>query len=184
MSDKSDSIMKSIVVAVVIALLVGGSAPWWWNKLFPSPSNNDGRVTPTPIPVESPQVISTPFDSPRSTQNPTAAKGIGACGDGNTPSNEFHNAPASNGSWDWNCDGNVERQWNVCENLSRKDCEPHTNATGAPPGFCTELRAEGGCPPNLGECGKSGWIYPCFYNAEDGRCHAGGYETASVMGCR
>ena len=109
---------------------------------------------------------------------------LSACDTGATPSNEFHDAPASNGSWDWNCNGETEREWSPCENLTREQCDPSTNATGAPPGFCTDLRAEGGCPPKIGECGKPGYIYPCFYNAADGRCHAGGYETAQIMRCR
>ena len=34
-SDKSDSAVRTILIAVVIALLAGGSAPWWWGKVFP-----------------------------------------------------------------------------------------------------------------------------------------------------
>lgn len=110
--------------------------------------------------------------------------GIGACGSGDAPSNTFHDAAAPNGSWDWNCDGQVEREWSPCENLAPAQCQPHTNATGAPPGFCSEIRSEGGCVPKIAECGQEGWTYPCFYNPADGRCHAGGYERATVMRCR
>ena len=164
----SDSPIKTILVAVVIALIAGGSAPWWWGKVFPTPA-------PTPaLPA-----VQTPVQP----DNP-APKGIGACASGASPNNQFHDAPAPNGSWDWNCDGQTEREWGTCENLTRAQCEPNTNATGAPPGFCTELRAAGGCLPKVGECGQSGWIYPCFYNPADGRCHAGGYEKAAVMRCR
>ncbi len=161
-SDRSDSVIKPIVIAVVVALIAGGSAPWWWGKLFPSPSVQPpvGAVTP-----------------PRSS-------GIGACVSGDSPSNQFHDAPASNGSWDWNCNGQTEREWGTCENLTRQQCDPNTNETGGPPGFCTELRAVGGCPPKIGECGQAGWVYPCFYNPADGRCHAGGYETAKIMRCK
>lgn len=111
-------------------------------------------------------------------------KGIGACADGGLPSNAFHNTPAANGSWDWNCDGRIEREWDTCESLTQEQCDPNTNATGAPPGFCTQIRSENGCVPTIGECGQAGWIYPCFYNSADGRCHAGGYETAKIMECR
>lgn len=163
----SEGAFRTIVIAVIIALIAGGSAPWWWGKLFPTPSeeppNGNGIVHDSPSPQP---------------------KGIGACATGDSPSNEFHDAPASNGSWDWNCDGKTEREWRACENLTREQCDPHTNATGAPPGFCTELRAEGGCPPKIGECGKQGYLYPCFYNSEDGRCHAGGIEQEQVMQCR
>ena len=162
--DRGESSVKAIIVAVIIALLVGGSAPWWWEKVFPKPQPpNDGAT-------------STPSREP--------PKGIGACASGDSPSNEFHDTAAPNGSWDWNCDGNIEREYTVCENLSRKDCDPSTNQTGAKPGFCTELRAESGCAPTLGDCGKPGYVYPCFYNPADGRCHAGGYETAAVMRCK
>lgn len=154
---ESGGTLSKVVVGVLIALLAGGSAPWWWAKLFPGPA-------PTPP--------------------ATVTAGVGACASGNSPVNEFHDAPAPNGSWDWNCDGNVERAWGACENLSRAQCEPNTNVTGAAPGFCTEIRAPSGCRPTVAECGQSGWIYPCFYNPADGRCHAGGYETAIVMKCR
>lgn len=109
---------------------------------------------------------------------------IGACANGDSPSNEFHDAPAPNGSWDWNCNGQVEREFVPCENLTREQCDPNTNFTGVPPGFCSDLRAEGGCLPKIGECGKPGYVYPCFYKPEDGRCHAGGYERAQAMRCR
>jgi len=110
--------------------------------------------------------------------------GIGACASGASPSNEFHDSPAANGSWDWNCDGQVEREWGTCEALSREQCIPNTNVTGARPGFCPELRGPQGCVPKIGECGQSGWVYPCFLSPADGRCHAGGVETATIMRCR
>src|SRR5882672_313117 len=139
----SNSAIKAIVVAVLIALIAGGSAPWWWVKLFPTPPGH-------------PPIASGANEN--STSPLPQAKGIGACASGDSPSNEFHDAPASNGSWDWNCNGQIEREWGPCENLTREQCEPHTNATGAPPGFCSDLRAEGGCPPKIGECGKQGYI--------------------------
>jgi hypothetical protein len=157
---KSESATKAILVAVVVALIAGGSSPWWWEKLFP-------HHVPPPV-----------------HQDVISPKGIGACADGSSPSNAFHDAPAPNGSWDWNCDGQIERAWSPCENLAPDQCKPNTNATGAKPGFCTELRAPGGCPPKVAECGQPGWLYPCFYNEADGRCHAGGYELAKVMQCR
>jgi hypothetical protein len=159
---KSDSAIRTISIAVVIALIAGGSAPWWWARLFPDPP-------PPPAPVHE-------------EKGPPA--GIGACASGESPSQQFHEIPASNGSWDWDCDGQIEREWGPCENLTRAQCDPNTNVTGAPPGFCSELRGVGGCPPKLAECGKPGWIYPCFYNSADGRCHAGGYELAKAMRCR
>jgi hypothetical protein len=165
----NNSAIKAILVAVLIALIAGGSAPWWWGRLFPPPQLNP------PNGSEANQNSASP---------PPQAKGIGACGSGDSPNTEFHDAPASNGSWDWNCNGQIEREWGPCENLTRQQCEPHTNATGAPPGFCSNLRGEGGCPPKIGECGKQGYLYLCFYNVEDGRCHAGGYETAQTMRCR
>lgn len=121
---------------------------------------------------------------PKMTPRSEQPRGIGACADGRLPSNEWHDAAAPNGSWDWNCNGQIERQWGPCENLRPEQCTPHTNATGAPPGFCTELRAPSGCLPKVGECGQAGWIYPCFYNSADGRCHAGGYELATPMRCK
>jgi hypothetical protein len=162
---KSEGPFSSVLVAIVVALIAGSSAPWWWEKVFP-PSQKGGIAAPDPSPA------------------PLTPAGVGACASGLTASNDFHNASAPNGSWDWNCDGRIERQWGTCEALTREQCDPHTNATGAPPGFCTELRAPGGCAPKLGECGQAGWIYPCFYNPADGRCHAGGYETATTMACR
>lgn len=180
---ESESAIKTIVVALVIALIAGGSAPWWWGKLFPpsEPSANNGNFTasPTPSREPSPENKSIP-----ATPTPTARRGIGACADGDSPNTAFHDTAAANGSWDWDCNGQVEREFGVCENLTREQCDPHTNATGAPPGFCSEIRSEGGCPPKVAECRKSGYVYPCFYNAQDGRCHAGGYETAQVMRCR
>jgi hypothetical protein len=113
-----------------------------------------------------------------------ATVGIGACSSSSSPVNEFRDAPAPNGSWDWNCDGQIDHAWVACENLTQAQCDPHTNATGTPPGFCGEIRAPTGCKPIVGECGQSGWLYPCFYNKADGRCHAGGYETATLMKCR
>jgi len=110
--------------------------------------------------------------------------GIGACATGAAPSSVFHDTPASNGSWDWNCDGQIEREWGTCEALTREQCDPNTNATGASPGFCSELRGVSGCLPTVAACGTQGWVYPCFYNSADGRCHAGGYETAKVMRCQ
>src|SRR6266550_9017754 len=126
---KPDSAIRTIVVAVLIALIAGGSAPWWWGKLFPPPVPHVDQKNPPPY-------------------------GIGACASGDSPKTRleglgFHNAPASNGSWDWDCDGQIEREWGPCENLTRVQCDPNTNETGAPPGFCTELRTEGGCLPRL-----------------------------------
>jgi hypothetical protein len=111
-------------------------------------------------------------------------QGIGACASGAPPDNNFHNAAAPNGSWDWNCDGQIEQAFGSCESLTRQQCDPDTNATNGPPGFCTEIRAVSGCIPKVAECGQAGYIYPCFYNAQDGRCHAGGYETPMTMQCR
>jgi len=139
---------------------------------------------PNSVPTLEPPQSSGQAAPSDSTSRTSRSGAIGACASGVSPSNEFHDAPASNGSWDWNCDGQIEREWGPCENLTRQQCEPNTNATGAPPGFCAQLRAEGGCPPKVGECGKEGYIYPCFYNPADGRCHAGGYELAKVMRCR
>lgn len=175
----SDSAIRTIVIAIVIALIAGGSLPWWWEKIFPpsEPSAPAGNVAPSPTPTPSPT-------AENSTPTPKPRRGIGACADGDSPSTAFHDSPAPNGSWDWDCNGQVVREWGVCENLTREQCDPHTNATGAPPGFCSEMRYEGGCTPKVAECGKPGWIYPCFYNAQDGRCHAGGYETAQVMRCK
>ena len=110
--------------------------------------------------------------------------GVGACATGGAPSNVFYDTPASNGSWDWNCNGQTEREWGTCEALTREQCDPNTNATGAPPGFCSALRGVSGCIPKVAACGTQGWVYPCFYSSADGRCHAGGYETAKVMRCK
>jgi hypothetical protein len=164
---KSESAVRTIVVSVLIALAAGGSAPWWWGKLFPSPAPAHQDNSP-----------------PQPHHQTPPANGVGACASGGSPNDEFHDAPAPNGSWDWNCNGQIESEWGTCESLTRAQCDPNTNETGAPPGFCTELRTTGGCPPKLGECGQPGWIYPCFYNPADGRCHAGGYETAKIMRCR
>jgi hypothetical protein len=156
-------VVGKVVVGVLIALLAGGSSPWWWGKLFPDGGGHQPPLDPVPT---------------------TLSPGIGACASVGSPVNEFRDSSAPNGSWDWNCDGQIEREWGPCENLSKAQCDPNTNATGSPAGFCNEIRAPGGCPPTLGECGHSGFAYPCFYNAADGRCHAGGYEIATVMRCR
>jgi hypothetical protein len=110
--------------------------------------------------------------------------GLGACATGSKPSNSFRQERAANGSWDWNCDGNVEKQYQSCESMAPKACTPNTNATGSPPGFCSTLRAPDGCKAPPAQCGSTGYIYPCFYHAADGRCHAGGYETEAKLGCR
>jgi hypothetical protein len=173
---KSDSPIRAILVAVVIALIAGSSAPWWWSKIFPAAS---APRTPTIDIRQSPET-----KGPATGEEVQRPVGVGACAAGSSPNNEFHDVAASNGSWDWNCNGQVEREWSTCENLTRSQCDPNTNATGAPPGFCSELRAPSGCTPRVAQCGQAGWIYPCFYNPADGRCHAGGYETAAVMRCR
>jgi hypothetical protein len=136
--------------------------------------------------IRDPKRNSPPGEPARTPYEPPSQKpiGIGVCADGLSAIETFRDAPAPNGSWDWNCDGRIERRWGPCENLTRAQCEPHTNATGAPPGFCAELRAPTGCTPRVADCGQSGFLYPCFYNADDGRCHAGGYELAQVMECR
>ena len=90
---------------------------------------------------------------------------VGACATGASPSNAFRQEPASNGSWDWNCNGKVERQYGACENLSPEQCKPNTNVTGASPGFCSAYRAPDGCKARVAQCGASGYIYPCFFNA-------------------
>lgn len=115
---------------------------------------------------------------------PNTPAGVGACATGAAPDNSFHNAPASNGSWDWNCDGQEEHEWGTCESLTKAQCDPNTNVTKSPPGFCSEIRAAAGCVPKVASCGTSGWVYPCFYNQADGRCHAGGYETAAIVRCK
>jgi hypothetical protein len=97
----------------------------------------------------------------------------------------FRDIASPNGSWDWDCNGTVEKQWATCESLTKDQCDPNTNVTQrAPGGFCTQLRSPGGCPPDAAECGQRIWTYPCFWNAADGRCHAGGYETATTMACK
>jgi hypothetical protein len=131
--------------------------------------------TMRPIPSRPPALPTEPKSSPVA---------VGACATGNAPSNVFHDSPASNGSWDWNCNGQIEREWGTCEALTREQCDPNTNVTGAPSGFCSELRGVNGCIPKVAACGTQGWYYPCFYNSADGRCHAGGYETATVMRCK
>ena len=164
---RSEGSLKAIMVAIVIGIAVSGSAPWWWNQVFPGSQNQ--------VPIQ-PPIQPTP--------TPEAPRGIGACASGVSPDNNFHNAAAANGSWDWNCDGQMERAFGSCESLTRQQCDPNTNATNGPPGFCTELRAASGCVAKVAECGQAGYIYPCFYNAQDGRCHAGGYETPVTMQCR
>lgn len=114
----------------------------------------------------------------------TKPVGIGACATGAKPSTSFRQEPAANGSWDWNCDGIVEKQYQSCESMPPKACTPHTNATGSPPGFCSTVRAPDGCKAPPAQCGSAGYIYPCFYHAADGRCHAGGYDTEVKLGCR
>jgi hypothetical protein len=97
----------------------------------------------------------------------------------------FNEIAGPNGSWDWDCNGRVEKQWATCESLTKDQCDPNTNVTKkAAGGFCTALRDTGGCPPTAADCGQKIWVYPCFWNAADGRCHAGGYETATVMACK
>jgi hypothetical protein len=97
----------------------------------------------------------------------------------------FSNIAAPNGSWDLDCNGAVEKEWVTCESLSRDQCDPNTNYTHkAAGGFCTSPRAVAGCLPSVAECGQRIWVYPCFWNANDGRCHAGGYETATTMQCK
>src|SRR6266849_7071814 len=90
-----DSALRTIVVAVVIALIAGGSAPWWWGKLFPPPVQQENP--PPPVQQENPP--------PQVQQENSTPKGIGACAAGGSPSNEFRDAPAPNGSLDWNCNG-------------------------------------------------------------------------------
>jgi len=115
---------------------------------------------------------------------PSTPPGVGACSAGAKPDDNFHDTAAANGSWDWNCNGQAERQYGTCEALTKEQCDPNTNATHAPPGFCAQVRGPAGCTPTVAACGASGQLYPCFYNPADGRCHAGGYETAAVMRCK
>jgi len=161
--DSQSGSLKGIIVAIVIGIAVSGSAPWWWSEVFPS---HEIRPTVPQAPIQE------------------APRGVGACASGASPDGNFHNSPAANGSWDWNCDGQIERAFGSCESLSRQQCDPNTNVTNVPPGFCSELRAPAGCVPQVAECGHAGYIYPCFYNSADGRCHAGGYETPTTMQCR
>ena len=166
-SEKSSGVVKTILVAIVIALATGGTAPFWWQYLFPHTQNtisNDGGKQGS-------------GDAPKVT-------GLGVCGAGLPASNQFHDVAGPDNDWDWNCDGEVTREYGSCESLTREQCDPNTNATGKPPGFCSGLRGPLGCSPSVGECGKSGYVYPCFYTPSDGRCHAGGYETATVMRCK
>jgi hypothetical protein len=152
----------------VAAAILTGVLTWWLTEGL--------REREIPVtPGSSPATVALTQQQP---------PGVGACASGASPDRAFHNAAAANGSWDWDCNGTVERQWAACENLSRAQCDPNTNQTGAPPGFCSEIRSPGGCTPQIAACGQSGWVYPCFYNAADGRCHAGGLETAVTMACR
>lgn len=125
-----------------------------------------------------PIAIASPPDQPHK------PAGRGACADGSAPDHGFHNVAAANGSWDWDCNGQVETERGACESLARAQCDPNTNVTRASPGFCSQIRGVAGCSPGVAACGTQGYIYPCFYNAADGRCHAGGYETAAVQRCR
>ena len=162
---ESGGTFKAIVVAVVIALATGGSAPFWWQYLFP------------PKPAQQPYTQTT---IPPGTNN----NALGACHSGLSPSNQFHDVSAPGNDWDWNCDGQVTREYQSCENMTRAQCDPNTNVTGKLPGYCDEKRGPMGCPQRVGVCGGSGYLYPCFFTPSDGRCHAGGYETAVVLRCK
>lgn len=161
--DSSGGLLKLILIPIVIAVLTGGSAPFWWKYIFPpapAKQSGTGADSQPPFPI-----------------------GIGACSTGYLkPSNSFANSPAPNGSWDWNCDGQVTPNYQSCETLSPAQCTPNSNATGSRGGFCADLR-EKGCSPAVPKCGKSGYVYPCFIQA-DGACHAGGYPTPVTVGCK
>jgi hypothetical protein len=195
-SNKEDGWFLGVVkwVGGIVATVVGGVLIWH----FTTPAGSGPQPTPSPVATVQPQRKCDNMPN----KGAACSVGAGACsqtgswvcnerGDGlicnavpNRADNGFHNVAASNGSWDWNCDGQTERQWGTCESLTRAQCDPNTNATHGPPGFCSELRKPQGCTPTVAACGTNGWIYPCFYNQADGRCHAGGYETAAVMACR
>jgi hypothetical protein len=154
----------------IAAAVLTGVLTWWLTQGLRFKSS-----TPQPVPAD---VM----------EHTPAPAGVGACADGASPDHGFHNTPAANGSWDWDCNGTVERQWGACENLGSQ-CPPPNSAprrasVDAPHGFCSELRGPAGCTPQIAECGRSGWTYPCVLSDADGRCHAGWFETATVMACR
>jgi len=118
--------------------------------------------------------------------------GVGACATGLSKDDAYHSALAPNSSWDWNCNGQEEREWHACEDfpgercknqpLRKVDIDQLTKDDVV--GFCTKDRAATGCEPEVAACGQSGKLYPCVYNPEDGRCHAGWFETATTMRCK
>src|SRR5882672_8985624 len=76
---KSESVIKSVLVAFVIALLAGSSAPWWWGKIFPSPT---AVVSPQQLPGPSiPDDNVSPANKPPSHDKPVEAAPVTETGD-------------------------------------------------------------------------------------------------------
>jgi len=76
-----------------------------------------------------------------------------------TPDEDFHTSAAPNGSWDWNCNNNVDRKYPLksCDSFGSSDCPAQGWSTmpGAS-GDCGEQLIQQACAPTGSGCQANG----------------------------
>ena len=89
-------------------------------------------------------------------ENPSTATCSATAG---SPDETFHTTAAPNGSWDWNCNNNVDRQYPLssCESFTAATCPPQG---WAPPagesGDCGEMLVQSSCSTTPSGCASTG----------------------------
>jgi hypothetical protein len=81
----------------------------------------------------------------------------------------YHTTAAPNGSWDWNCNNNVDRKYPLAA------CESFTAATCPSQGWKTE-------PGQSGDCGESLIQQSCTATASG--CQSTGQPVTVSEGCK
>jgi hypothetical protein len=76
-----------------------------------------------------------------------------------SPDDTFHSAAAPNGSWDWNCNNNVDRQYPLssCDSFTAATCpqEGWTPVTGQA-GDCGQMLVQTSCSTTASGCASTG----------------------------
>jgi|SRR5450631_1647067 len=89
-------------------------------------------------------------------ENESTATCSGTAG---APDDTFHPAAAPNGSWDWNCNNNVDRQYllSSCESFTTATCPPYgwTPPAGQT-GDCGEMLIQRACSTTGSGCASTG----------------------------
>jgi hypothetical protein len=85
------------------------------------------------------------------------------------PDESFHTSAASNGSWDWNCNNNVDRKYPLA------DCESFTAANCPALGWSPK-------PGESGDCGQGLVQRACA--ASGSACASTGGEQTVTEGCK